>query len=469
MGKEGYTAEMPEKEPKAEPFRIKVVERINLISREERQRSIKEAGYNVMQLKAEDVYIDLLTDSGTSAMSDKQWGAMMVGDESYAGCRNFYHLESAVKEIIGFKYVIPTHQGRPAESLLFQTLVKKGDIVPFNMPFDSTAAHVRVNGGTIIEVVADVAYEPSIIHPFKGNVDIDKLGSFIDEVGADKIPLIMVTITNNSGGGQPVSMANLKALRKIADEYRIPLFIDAARCAENAYFIQQREEGYRGKTVADIVREQFTYADGCTCSAKKDPLVNIGGFLALNDRSLYDKILPLLILYEGFPTYGGLSGRDLEALAQGLHEMVDDDYIKYRVEHVQYLGKRLEDAGVPILKPVGGSAVYIDAHSFLPHIPQNQFPADALAVQIYIEGGVRCPGLGALAFGYTDEKTGEMILPKMELTRLAIPRRVYTHRHLDFVADSIVSLFEKRDKIRGLKIVSAPSELGHFLACLEPV
>jgi len=372
----------------AEPFRIKVVEPIRLLSREERERRIREAGYQMHFLKAEDVYIDLETDSGTSAMSDRQWSAMMMGDESYAGSRSFYHLQEAVQEILGFEHVVPAHQGRPAEHLRFGVLVKKGDIVPFNMAFDTTKVSVAVRGGKTVDCAADVAYEPETIHPFKGNIDLVKLKSLIDEVSAEKIPFIMLTISNNSGGGQPVSMANLKAVREIANVYHIPVYFDAARSAENAYFIQQREEGYQNKTVAEIYKEQFSHADGCVFSCKKDPLVNIGGLVGLNNEELYWKITPLLVQTEGFLTYGGMSGRDLEALAQGLREMVDDDYIAARVRQVQYLGKQLDDAGIDIIKPVGGSAVYINAASFLPHIPQSQFPATALAPELYIESGV---------------------------------------------------------------------------------
>ena len=448
----------------AEPFRIKVIEPIKSISREERERKIKEAHYNVFNLRAEDIYIDLLTDSGTSAMSNKQWSAIMMGDESYAGARSFFRFKEAVQKVLGFKYVIPTHQGRPAESFLFKVLIKKGDIVPFNMPFDSTGAQVKDKGGTAVECVADIAYNSKTVVPFKGNIDLNKLKSVIDKEGQEKIPFIMMTITNNTGGGQPVSMANLKAVKKIADENHIPVFIDAARCAENAYFIQQDEEGYQNKSIAEIVKEQFTYANGCTMSAKKDPLVNIGGFIGLNDEELYRKILPHIVLNEGFVTYGGLAGRDLEALAQGLYEMIDDDYMAYRVRQVQYLGKQLDDMGVDIVKPVGGSAVYIDAHAFLPHLPLSQFPADALGVAIYVEAGVRGIGLGTLAFAKAGKKPGEVIYPKMELFRLAVPRRVYTDRHMDVVAEGFKQLTKKRDKIKGLKLTYEPPVLRHFLS-----
>lgn len=451
----------------AEPFRIKVIEPIKLISREERGKRIKESNYNTFDLKAENIYIDLLTDSGTSAMSNKQWSAMMMGDESYAGARSFYHFKEALQKVLGFEYVIPTHQGRPAESFLFKVLIKKGDIIPFNLPFDSTGAHVNDKGGTTVDCVVDIAYDPKVLAPFKGNIDLNKLEAVINKEGIKKIPFIMVTITNNTGGGQPVSMANLKAVKKIADKNHIPVFIDAARCAENAYFIQQREEGYQNKTVAEIVKEQFTYADGCTMSAKKDPLVNMGGFIGLNDEKLFRKILPHVILNEGFVTYGGLAGRDLEALAQGLYEMVDDDYIAYRVRQVQYLGKQLDDIGVDIVKPIGGSGVYVDAHAFLPHLPLSQFPAEALGVAIYLEAGVRGVGLGTLAFAKKGKNPGEVIYPKMELFRLAVPRRVYTDRHMDVVAEGFRQLVKKRDKIKGLKLTYEPPVLRHFLSRFE--
>ncbi|MBT9166002.1 MAG: Tyrosine phenol-lyase [Chloroflexi bacterium] len=453
----------------AEPFRIKVVEPIRLISREERQRKIREAGYNVFGLVSDDVYIDLLTDSGTSAMSDNQWAGIILGDESYAGCRGFSHLEGAVRDVLGFNYVVPAHQGRAAERLLFQVVVKKGDVIPFNMPFDTTDACIRSLGGRPVNCVADIAYEPQAIDPFKGNIDLVKLRALITEVGAQRIPFIMLTITNNAGGGQPVAMSNLKAVKEVASEYNIPVFIDAARCAENAYFIQQREGGYQNKALAEIIREQFSYSDGCAFSCKKDPMANIGGLIGLNDEELYQKILPLLIAQEGFITYGGLAGRDLEAVARGLYEMTDDDLMANRIRQVEYLGERLDKAGIQIIKPVGGHAVFVDAAAFLPHIPQDYFPADTLAVELYVESGVRGVGLGALAFSIPDEETGEIIPPKMELLRLAIPRRVYTDRHMDVVAEGLKRVYERRNQVRGLRIMHAPPVLRHFLARLEPV
>jgi len=457
----------------AEPFKIKVVERIRLSSREERERRIKEVHYNPFKLNFKDIYIDLLTDSGTSAMSDTQWAALMQGDESYAGSKSFYRLERAVKDVLGFKYVVPTHQGRGADNILFSTVVKKGYVIPFNQPFDTSDTHISLNGGETVSCVADIAHDAKAIHPFKGNVDVEKLKGVIKKIGRDRIPLIMVTITNNTGGGQPVSMANLKMVKDIADKYHIPLWIDAARSVENAYFIQQREEGYQDKSISDIVKEQFSYADGITCSAKKDPMVNIGGFIALNDEKLYHNMLPQLVTYEGFSSYGGQAGRDIECLAQSLYEMVDDAYVANRVRQVEYLWKQLDEMGVPVVKPTAGHAIFIDAKAMLPHIPQTQFPAYALVNALYIESGVRGIGFGAMVFSHKDKKTGEMICPKDEYARFAIPRRVYTDRHMDVVAEGFRRVNNIRDKIKGLKIIyqpaTVPLALRHFLVDLEPV
>lgn len=453
----------------AEPFRIKVVEPIKVISRDERQKKIKEAGYNVFRLKAEDVYIDLMTDSGTSAMSSSQWAGIMLGDESYAGCRGFEKLKTAVHDILGFEYVMPTHQGRPAENFLFQTLLKEGNVVPFNIPFDSTEANVMVNGATPVECACDIAYDPGAEHPFKGNIDLNKLQAVIDREGADNIPLIMLTITNNTGGGQPVSMENFREVKQLAEKHGIPVYFDAARCAENAFFIQQREDGYANKSVAEIVKEQFSYADGCTFSCKKDALVNIGGLICTNSEEVYNNIVPLMILYEGFVTYGGMAGRDLEALAIGLREMVDDDYIGYRVRQVAFLGQMLNEYGIPTVVPTGGHAVYIDAAAFLPHLALSQFPADALAVELYKEAGIRCIGLGSLAFMKEDKETKEIVYPKLELMRLAIPRRVYTDSHMRLIAQALRQIYDKRDSVCGLRIVTAPPMLKHFTAVLEPM
>lgn len=453
----------------AEPYRIKVVEPLKITNREEREEILKNAGYNVMLIKAEDVYIDLLTDSGTSAMSQNQWAGLMVGDESYAGCRNFYHLEKTVKEVLGFKYFVPTHQGRPAENILFRIKVKKGDYVPNNMHFDTTGAHVLDKGGIPVNLVIDEAYDPQALHPFKGNMDVKKLRDLIKKVGPEKIPLVMITITNNTGGGEPVSMENIKEVKKITEEYGIPLFFDAARFAENAYFIKKREKGYENKSVAEIVREMMGYADGCTMSCKKDGLVNIGGLLAMNDKELFEKVKQHLILLEGFPTYGGLAGRDLEALSVGLREVLDENYLEWRVGQVMYLGNKLKEEGVPIMEPVGGHAVYIDLKRFLPHIPQSQFPDNAFTAALYLEGGIRAAALGSTAFARKDEKTGEIIYPKLELVRLTIPRRVYTNSHMDVVANAVIKLYKNRDKIRGLKIVYEAPVLRHFTVRFEPL
>ncbi len=453
----------------AEPYRIKAVEPIRLISRAEREAKLRGAGYNVFRLQAEDVYIDLMTDSGTSAMSSNQWAALMTGDESYAGSRSFSRLQRAVRDVLGFEHVLPTHQGRPAEHFLFRTLVKPGQVVPFNAPFDSTEAHVCVVGGTAVSCVANVGYQPDLEHPFKGDLDLQKLRNVIEREGVDRVPLIMVTLTNNAGGGQPVSMGNLHAVKQLAGEFSIPVYFDAARCAENAYFIQQRESGYAGKSVAEILKEQFSYAEGCTFSCKKDALVNIGGLFATRSRAVYEQIVPLLILHEGYVTYGGMAGRDLEALAVGLQEMVNDDYIRHRVRQVEKLGDRLIAAGVPIVRPTGGHAVCVDAAAFLPHLTRSQFPADALAAELYLEGGVRAVGLGALAFMKEDSSTGAITFPKMELLRLAIPRRVYTESHMEVVAAALIGVYERRHSIPGMRIVSAPPMLRHFTSVLEPL
>lgn len=460
---------MPNETMLAEPYRIKAVEPIRLIDREQRRARLLAAGYNVFRLEAEDVYIDLMTDSGTSAMSANQWAGIMTGDESYAGSRSFSRLKESVRDVLGFEHVLPTHQGRPAEHFLFRTLVEPGQVVPFNAPFDSTEAHVSAAGATAVSCVADVGYRPDQVHPFKGDVDLRKLRNVIERHGADNVPLIMITLTNNAGGGQPVSMANLRAVRELADKFSIPVYLDAARCAENAYFIQQRESRYSGKCVAEILKEQFSYADGCTFSCKKDALVNIGGLLATRSRAVYEQIVPLLILHEGYLTYGGMAGRDLEALAIGLREMVNDDYIRHRVRQVEKLGARLIAAGIPIVRPTGGHAVCVDAAAFLPHVPRSQFPADALAAELYLEGGVRAVGLGSLAFMKEDPSTGAIAFPKMELLRLAIPRRVYTGSHLEVVAAALIRVHERRDSIRGMRIVSAPRVLRHFTAVLEPL
>jgi tryptophanase len=452
-----------------EPFRIKAVEPIKITTREERSELLAQAGFNPFLVQAADIYVDLLTDSGTSAMSDNQWAGLMRGDESYAGCRNYHSLESAISEIFGFKYFVPTHQGRAAENVLFSVLVRPGLQVPNNMHFDTTRANVEARGGVAADLVIDEGKDPTSRHPFKGNLDITKLKAFIERVEPRNIPLGMITITNNSGGGQPVSMQNIRETAEVLHAHGIPFYVDACRYAENAYFVKLREQGYADKTTLDIAREAFSYADGCTMSAKKDALVNIGGFLAMNDPALYERACQELILREGFPTYGGLAGRDLEAMARGLWEGLDEQYLAYRLAHTQYLADRLVEAGVPILEPPGGHAVYLDALRFLPHMPRDQFPGQALVAGLYVEGGIRAVEIGSVMFARKDENTGETVYPDMELVRLAIPRRVYTQAHLDYVVDTIVALYTKRETMRGLRIIYETRFLRHFTARFEPM
>ncbi|MBO8153432.1 tryptophanase [Thermovirga sp.] len=453
-----------------EPFRIRMVEPVRVPNEAEREEALKKAHYNMFGLASKDIYIDLLTDSGTGAMSKYQWAALMCGDEAYAGADSFFALKNAVKEVLGFDYVIPTHQGRAAENVIFGTLVKKGDIVPFNMPFDTTRAHIFNNGATPVDCVIDEAFDPESDYPFKGNVDIRKLERVIRE-NKDSIPLIMVTVTNNSGGGQPVSLKNLQEVSAMAKKYNIPFFLDAARMAENAYFIKMREKEYSSWSLAEIIKAMMETADGISVSCKKDPLVNIGGMICCRTEEMYHTLLPRVILYEGFATYGGLAGRDLEALAVGLREMTDEQYMAHRIAQVRYLGEMLEEGGVPFVKPAGGHAIFIDAAAFFPHIPQEYFPADVLSIEVYREGAIRGIGLGALAFATKDEKTGELKLPKLELYRLAINRRTYTNSHLEYVARKIIDVYKRRDQVKyGLKVKYAPPVEGihHFLAHLEP-
>jgi tyrosine phenol-lyase len=452
----------------AEPFRIKVVEPIKMTSKEERKRLIKEAGYNLFSLRSSDVYIDLLTDSGTGAMSDYQWAGMMLGDESYAGSKNYYNLERSIKGILGFPYFVPTHQGRAAENLLLSLLVKDNDFVPNNMHFDTTKAHVLHKKGIPVDLVIDEAYDPTSNYPFKGNMDLVKLENFINEKGKEVIPLIILTITCNSGGGQPVSMENIKGVSEIAKKYNIPFYIDACRFAENAYFIKQREPGYENKEIREIVKETFSYADGCTMSAKKDAIVNIGGYLALRNKELHQQASSLAVLFEGFPTYGGLAGRDLEAIARGLEEVTEESYLSYRIGQVKYLGDRLLDAGIPIIEPPGGHAIYIDATRFLPDVPQNEFPAQALGVELYIEAGVRGVEIGTVLAG-RDPKTGDHDYPKLELLRLTIPRRVYTNNHMDVVVEGLKNIYQRRKQISGLKITYEADILRHFTAKFDKI
>jgi len=452
-----------------EPFRIKVVEPIRLISTEERESRLKEAGYNVFALKAEDIFIDMLTDSGTGAMSQDQWAALMRGDESYAGARSYHRLKAAVEDVFGFKYFVPTHQGRAAENILSACLVKPGNYVPSNMHFDTTDANIRARGGRPTNLVIDEAFDAANPHPFKGNMDLDKLRTFIKQTGAQNIPFGMITVTNNAGGGQPVSMENLKAVAALYHEYNIPFFIDSARYAENAYFIKLREKGYENKPVIEIAREMYSLADGMTMSAKKDAIVNIGGLLCLNDETLFQQIKNELILREGFPTYGGLAGRDLDAIAVGLYEGLDETYLAYRLAQTAYLARRINEAGITTIQPAGGHAVYLDAHAVLPHIPQAEFPGQALAVELYREGAIRGVEIGSVMFAFPDPDTGNMIYPKLELLRLAIPRRTYTQTHLDYVADSLARIKERASQVRGYKFTYAPELLRHFTAKFEPL
>jgi len=452
----------------AEPWKIKVVEPIRMTSRAQREHRIAEAGYNTFLLRSEDVYIDLLTDSGTNAMSDNQWAGLMLGDEAYAGSKNFYKLADTITEYYGYKYVVPTHQGRGAENLLSKALIHPGDLIPGNMYFTTTRLHQELAGGTFVDVIIDEAHDPASEHPFKGNVDLVKLQRLIDEVGAKRIPYFSVAGTVNMAGGQPQSMANLHALRELCSKHGIPIVLDATRAVENAYFIQQREAGYENKKLAEILKQYCSCTDSCTMSAKKDALVNIGGWLATNDESLFEEARNMVVVYEGLHTYGGLAGRDMEAMARGIVESVEDDHMRTRIGQVQYLGDHLIDWGIPIVRPVGGHAVFLDAKAFYPQIPQAQFPAQALAANIYLDSGVRTMERGAVSAG-RDMHTGEEHFPKLELVRVTIPRRVYTQAHMDIVAESILEVYEQRENARGLKMVYEPKYLRFFQARFEPV
>ncbi|CEP77415.1 MAG: tyrosine phenol-lyase [Defluviitoga tunisiensis] len=450
-----------------EPFKIKSVETIKMTTKEERAQVLKEAGYNTFLIPSKKVYIDLLTDSGTSAMSDHQWASMMIGDEAYGGSENWYHLRDAVQEVYGFEYVVPTHQGRGAENLLSQIMIKHGDYIPGNMYFTTTRTHIELNGGKFVDVIIDEAHQPEIELPFKGNVDLKKYQNLIDEVGANRIPYICVGVTVNMAGGQPVSMENLRKVKEISEKNGIKVMFDATRCVENAYFIKEREPGYGDKSIAEILKEMMSYADGCTMSGKKDCLVNIGGFLALRDQDLYEKATSLVVVYEGMPTYGGMAGRDMEAMATGIYESLDFHYIEHRIKQVRYLGDKLDEAGIPIIKPVGGHAVFLDAKRFLPHLSQDELPAQALSAEIYLDSGVRSMERGIVSAG-RDEK-GRNRYPKLETVRLTIPRRVYTYSHMDVVADSVISLFDKRNSIKGLEFVYEPPVLRFFTARFKPI
>lgn len=450
-----------------EPFRIRSVEPIRFTTINERKRLLKDAGYNPFLLKAEDVLIDLLTDSGTGAMSSQQWSRMIASDESYAGSSSFYRLEAAVRDITGFKHLIPTHQGRAAENILFTTIAKKGDVIPSNTHFDTTRAHIEHTGAEARDLVIEEGTQPQNKHPFKGNMDLTRLKETIREVGSDNIPVIMITVTNNSGGGQPVSMENIHSVSKIAREHGILFFIDACRFAENAWFIKTREKEYENKEPIEIARKMFAHADGCTMSAKKDGMSNIGGFLALNSDSLASQCRNLEILTEGFPTYGGMAGYDMEAVAGGLYEALNEDYLRYRIRSIAYLGDKLAEAGIPIVQPTGGHAVYLDAREILSHIPPEQYPAWAFNNALYLLGGIRGVEIGTVMFGLQPDGSEKPAL--MELVRLAFPRRVYTQSHVDYLAEVIISAYHQRDQVSGYRIVSAPDVLRHFSAKLEPI
>ena len=452
-----------------EPFRIKMVEPIQLISPEQRKKAMQEAGYNLFSLRAEDVYIDLLTDSGTGAMSQYQWAAIMEGDESYAGARSYFHLKQTMQDIFGFEYFVPTHQGRAAENILSSILVKPEAIIPSNMHFDTTDANIRARGGKPENCVIDEAFITRSTNPFKGNMDIGKLEELIRKTGPENIPFGCITITNNAGGGQPVSLKNIRETSQIYHKYNIPFFIDCCRYAENCYFIKMREPGYEHKPLLEIANEIFQTADGAFMSAKKDAIVNIGGFLAVRDGNLFQKISNELILREGFITYGGLAGRDLEAMAVGLREGLDEAYLTYRIGQTAYFGSRLIENGIPIIEPTGGHAIYVDAGSFLPHIPHAKFPGQALAAVLYLEGGIRGVEIGSVMFAQPDPQTGEMIYPKLELVRLALPRRVYTQSHLDYVVEIFKKVAQQRKNIHGYRILYEPQFLRHFTAKFAPL
>ena len=450
----------------AEPYKVKVVEPLKTTTREHREQAIKEAGYNTFLLRSEDVYIDLLTDSGTNAMSDYQWAGMMLGDEAYAGSKNFYYLESNMRKYYGYKYLVPTHQGRGAEHIISQLLIKKGDYIPGNMYFTTTREHQELAGGTFVDVIIDEAHNPESTHPFKGNVNFQKLEDLIKKVGAKKIPYVSIAATVNMAGGQPISMANMEALRELTNKHSIRIIFDITRAVENAWFIKKREKGYEDKSVAEILKQMCSYTDGATMSGKKDLLVNIGGFLALNDEQVFDEARNMVVVYEGLHTYGGLAGRDMEAMARGMEEMTKEDYLRSRIGQVEYLGQKLMDWDIPVVKPIGGHAVFLDAKKILHHIPQEKFPAQTLAAEIYVDSGVRTMERGIVSAG-RDPETGKHRHPKLELVRVTIPRRVYTQAHMDVTAESVLEVYENREKIKGLKMVYEPKQLRFFQARFE--
>ena len=449
----------------AEPYKIKMVELLKITTAAQRKKALQEAGFNTFLLKSEDVYIDLLTDSGTSAMSDRQWAGLMLGDEAYAGSRNFYHLEDTVKEYYGYKYLVPTHQGRGAEHILSKIMIKKGDIVPGNMYFTTTRLHQELAGGKFEDIIIDEAHDPENEFPFKGNVNLEKLEALIKKHGAKKIPYVSIATSVNMAGGQPISIQNLKEVRALTKKHGIKIIHDMTRVAENAHFIQKREKGFERKSIRQIVKEICSLTDGATMSAKKDALVNIGGFLAINDWDVFEEARNMVVVYEGLHTYGGLAGRDMEAMAIGIKESVNDDHIHARVGQVVYLGEKMMDFGVPIVKPIGGHGIFVDAKKFLPHIPQDEFPAQTLAAEVYLDSGVRTMERGVVSAGR--KANGENYFPKLELVRFTIPRRVYTQAHMDVIAESTARVFERRDKIRGLKMIYEPKYLRFFQARFE--
>jgi tyrosine phenol-lyase len=452
----------------AEPWKIKMVEPLRMIGRAERQQALAAAGYNTFLLRSEDVYIDLLTDSGTGAMSDRQWAGLMLGDEAYAGSRNFYHLEETIQTYYGYKYIVPTHQGRGAEHLISRAAIKPGQFVPGNMYFTTTRLHQELAGGIFVDVISDEAHDPTHPHPFKGNVDLDKLETLIRREGAGNIAYVSLAGTVNMAGGQPISMANVRAVRALCDRYGIRLFLDATRLVENAFFIQEREPGYADKPIAAIVKEFCRYTDGAWVSGKKDNLVNIGGWLAVNDEALFEELRNLVVVYEGLHTYGGLAGRDMEAMAIGIAESMQDDYVRARIGQVRYLGELLTDWGIPIVQPVGGHAIFLDAARFYPHLPQTAFPAQTLAAELYLDSGVRAMERGIVSAG-RNPKTGDHYYPRLELTRLTIPRRVYTQAHMDVVAEAVKAVYDAREQARGLRMVYEPRYLRFFQARFEPL